>query len=144
MNAHPQETWVAAILGMTAAGILANAIWMLAAPLHWYESMPGVVDFGPFNMHFVRDIGCIYLTAGLALTWAVLSPRYRLPLVAVVALFHGAHAALHVCDTAMGHVSAHHWWLELPTIYVPALLLAALLISIRRSPTARAFSSSRL
>jgi len=123
MNTQPRQTWALIVMGIFAAGTLANATWMLAAPLEWYETVPGVTDFGPYNAHFVRDIGCIYLTAGLALVWALFAGRYRWPLVAVVAVFHAAHALLHVFDTAQGHVSAHHWWLDLPTIYLPALLL---------------------
>src|SRR5262249_36047357 len=100
----------------------------------WYEVIPGVTDFGPYNAHFVRDIGCIYLASGLALTWALFSNRYRFSLVAVVAAFHGAHAILHIFDTARGHVAAHHWWRDLPTIYLPAVLLAAILIMDWRCP----------
>ena len=133
MNIQPRQVGTLAVMGMIAAGSLANAAWMLGAPLHWYETVPGVSDFGPYNAHFVRDIGCTYLTVSLALTWALFTSRHRLPLVTMVALFHGAHALLHIFDTALGHVSPHHWWLDLPTIYLPALLLAAILLTIRSS-----------
>jgi len=119
-----------------AAGNLANAVWMLAAPRHWYETIPGAADFGPYNEHFVRDIGCIYLTTALALTWALVSIRHRFVLLAVVTVFHVAHAMLHVFDTAGGHVSADHWWLDLPTIYLPALALLAVTLSACAPPAA--------
>src|SRR5438874_302110 len=84
-----KPSWPLAVMATIAAGTLANAAWMLAAPLHWYETVPGVTDFGPYNAHFVRDIGCIYLTAGLALTWALFTSRHRLSLVTLVAVFYG-------------------------------------------------------
>ena len=47
--------WIFAIFG---AVCVANALWMLAGPLHWYRELPAAVpDTGPFNPHFVRDIG---------------------------------------------------------------------------------------
>ena len=113
--------WLFAILGV---GTLANALWMLAGPMHWYTDLPAAVpDTGPFNPHFVRDIGCAFLTVGAALLWAAWSERYRLPLAAVAALFLAAHALLHIYDTVRGALSHDHWWLDLPGVYLPALLM---------------------
>jgi hypothetical protein len=122
---HP--LWITITLTVIAAGSLVNAVWALVAPQHWYQTMPDAAEFGPYNEHFVRDIGCIYLTLGLALAWSISSPSVRLPLVATVALFHVAHAVLHVFDTGRGYVPAHHWWTEVPTIYLPT---AALLVVV--------------
>src|SRR5262245_29443808 len=133
MNTRSRLWWTTVALSVIAAGHLLNAAWMLAAPRHWYETIPGVTDFGPFNAHFVRDAGCVYLTAGLALAWAAFASRYRLPLVAVVAVFHGAHSVLHIHDTLGEHVSSHHWWIDFPGVYLPALVLTAILIAIRPS-----------
>ena len=105
-------------------GSVANALWMLIAPETWYEHLPAAVpDFGPFNVHFVRDIGCAYLTIGVALVWAARSPRVRFPLLAASAVFYVAHSLLHVYDTARGHVDASHWLLDFPVIHLPAILL---------------------
>jgi hypothetical protein len=113
--------WLLLVLG---AGNLANALWMLAGPMHWYAELPAAVpDTGPFNPHFVRDIGCAFLTVGAALVWAAFAPTFRFPLVAAAALFLGAHALLHVYDTAAGNLPASHWWLDLPGVYLPALVL---------------------
>jgi hypothetical protein len=58
---------------------------------------------------------------------ALRRPEWRVPLVMVALAFFGLHAVIHVFDTARGHVDAHHWLLDLPTTYLPALLLAAVL-----------------
>jgi len=106
-------------------GSLANAAWMLVDPLRWYHDLPaGVPDFGPFNPHFVRDIGCAFATVGAALVWAAFAPAFRLPLVGTAAIFYLAHAALHVYDTARGAVDAQHWLQDLPGVYLPAAILA--------------------
>ena len=122
--------WVFLILGV---GSLVNAVWMLVDPLRWYHDLPaGVPDYGPFNPHFVRDIGCAFATAGAALVWASRSPRFRLPLVATAAFFFAAHALLHVYDTLRGAVESHHWWLDLPGVYLPAGLLVYAVIRLAR------------
>ena len=114
--------WVLLVLGI---GSLANALWMLVDPGHWYDELPaGVPDYGPLNVHFVRDIGCAFGTVGVAQIWAAFDRRLRLPLVAIAALFLGAHAALHIHDTLRGIVASDHWWLDLPGVYLPALVLA--------------------
>jgi hypothetical protein len=116
-----------------AAANLANGIWMLWDPVLWYTELPaGVPDFGPYNEHFVRDIGAVFLTLGFALVWAARRERYRLPLVAVTCLFYVLHAAGHVFDTLRGFVDAHHWWLDLPGVYLPAVLLVALTFALSR------------
>ena len=88
---------------------LGNAVWMLVAPLHWYHELPAAVpDFGPFNPHFVRDIGCAFATIGFAFVWAALAPRRRFALAAVGTFFYVAHAVLHVFDTLREAVEPEH------------------------------------
>jgi len=102
----------------------ANAVWMLADPQHWYHDLPAAIpDTGPYNEHFVRDIGSAFATMAVALFWAAFAPRWRPPLVAIAALFLVAHAALHVFDTARGFLDVHHWLLDFPGVYLPAAIL---------------------
>ena len=124
---------------------VANALWMLLSPRAWYETLPaGVPDTGPLNVHFVRDIGCAFLASGLALIVAALSSRDRLRLacVGIASVFIVGHAAVHLWDLAQGALSARHWLLDLPGVFVPALVLLAVLARLgpkaaraeRRSP----------
>ncbi len=122
--------WLLLVLGI---GTLANAAWMLAGPMHWYDMLPAAVpDTGPFNPHFVRDIGCAFLTVGVALCWAAVSTRFRYPLASVAAVFLAAHAILHAFDTATGALPPSHWWLDLPGVYLPAALLVWVALRLRR------------
>ena len=112
------------LLLVLGVGNLANALWMLAGPMHWYTELPAAVpDTGPFNPHFVRDIGCAFLAAGVALVWGALAPALRFPLVATATIFLTAHALLHIYDTAVGNLPGDHWWLDAPGVYLPAIVL---------------------
>ena len=115
------------LLAAVALATAANALWMLVDPARWYAELPaGVPDTGPYNEHFVRDIGCAFATMALALAWAAGRPRWRAPLLALVAVFLSAHAALHVFDTLRGFLETDHWLLDLPGVYAPAALTAVL------------------
>jgi hypothetical protein len=58
------QRWIAAIL---AVFNIANGLAMLFASTAWWNSVPGVPDTGPFNPHFVQDVGAAFFVAGLAL-----------------------------------------------------------------------------
>ena len=121
------DNW-AVVLWVLAAINLANGIWMLAGPEGWYYGLPAAVpDTGPLNLHFVRDIGATYVTMAAALCWAGARPADRVPLVAMVLLFHILHGAEHMLDTLAGRLPASHWLIDFPGVYLPMLVLAALL-----------------
>jgi hypothetical protein len=49
---------VGILFAFFALSSIANGVWMLFAPESWYYHLPaGVPDTGPFNHHFVQDIG---------------------------------------------------------------------------------------
>lgn len=120
-----RDGWILMGLGLV---MIANAFWMFAAPMHWYRELPAAVpDTGPYNPHFVRDIACAFLSAGMSLVWGARSLRYRVPLVAMATSFLTAHAMLHVYDTTVGNLPTDHWWLDFGGVYLPVLLLAYVL-----------------
>jgi len=51
------QRWIAAIL---AVFNVANGLVMLLASSTWWNSVPGVPDTGPFNLHFVQDVGVAF------------------------------------------------------------------------------------
>lgn len=124
----------AAILLIIAAGSLANAFWMFLAPRHWYDYLPAhVPEFGPFNVHFVRDFGCGFFMAAVAMIWGALRPALRGPMAAISAVYYGAHALIHVYDTLRGLVHQHHWYVDFPLTYLPAILLTWIAIGCSRA-----------
>ncbi|HLH11589.1 MAG TPA: hypothetical protein VKV77_06900 [Methylovirgula sp.] len=109
----------AAILGL---GLAANGIVMLAVPSDWYASIPGVSGTGPFNAHFIRDIGAAYLVAGSALAWFALRGTAR-PAAQAAAGFLALHAAIHIWDAAAGREHVHQLILaDGALVLLPSLL----------------------
>jgi hypothetical protein len=46
---------------------IVNGLFMLIAPAAWYASVPGVTATGPFNPHFILDIGMAFVASGAGL-----------------------------------------------------------------------------
>ena len=115
------------VLAIFGAGNLANALWMLAAPGHWYENLPaGVPHFGPLNEHFVRDIGCIFFLLGVVLVASIWKRELRVPAMVAAAAYSAAHALVHVYDQARGLFSPEHLSVDIGPVYVSTLLLVVL------------------
>ncbi len=57
--------------------LVLGALWCLtgvvafALPELFYSQVPGLAAMGPFNMHFVRDVGLAFFASGAALCWGV-------------------------------------------------------------------------
>lgn len=111
-------------LGLTS---LANGLWMLADPATWFTQIPAAVpDTGPLNQHFVHDIGVVYSIAGLGSIWCArdLAGTYAVHLG--VMLFYAGHALVHVAEISLGLLPHSHWWIDLPLVFLPALILMTL------------------
>jgi len=131
-----RDVWMY-VFAISAVGNLANGAWMLADPAGWYAGVPAAVpDFGPLNEHFVRDLGAVFTVLGIALGWAAFVPTLRVPMLAIVTLFYGLHALVHVYDTLRGLVGPAHWAIDFPGVYLPALLLVAMTVAAARSERA--------
>lgn len=115
---------VAAILGL---GLLPVAAVMLVASALWYERLPGVLESGPLNHHFARDLGCAFLAAGGALFYAAVKPRNARSLVSAAAALLVLHAVVHLAE---GALSDHAGWraVDIATVYLPAILAMACVI----------------
>lgn len=125
------ERYLAGLLGLVLAG---NGLAMLFASLAWYDAVPGVPSTGPFNPHFVRDIGAIYVACGLALGWFAWRPVQAWPALALAATWLTLHAAIHVYDASCGANPLA----DVQRDFVGIYLLAAipLLLAVFRKPSA--------
>jgi hypothetical protein len=103
-----------------------NAAYMLADPLGWYGAVAGVPDTGPFNPHFVRDIGVAYLTLAILSGAAALWLRHAFLLMSAVTLYLGLHVGLHLWDIAAGRLDVDHLIVDAPGVLGPTLVAAAL------------------
>jgi peptidoglycan/LPS O-acetylase OafA/YrhL len=107
---------LASLVGLVSA---INGLLMLLDGEGWYGRIPGVPETGPYNAHFVEDIGIAFLVAGLALVAAAWRPRYW-PASAAAAAFLAGHALLHLAGLFTGH--SHHAGFDLMAIILPAAL----------------------
>jgi len=125
---------LAGLLGIAA---IANGVFMLASPGGWYFAVPGVTTTGPFNQHFIRDIGIIFLFLGAAFLAGVAQPRLRVILWAAATLWLACHALFHFWEVAVGICGPSALARDFPAVTLPALIGAALTLwAIRHSDAA--------
>ncbi len=113
--------WIAALLG---GGLAVNALIQLALPMAWYDAVPGVPLTGPFNVHFVRDIGMAYLVVTLGLGWFAWRPTQGWPALVCAAAFLSLHAAIHIGDASCGGSVWRDLVRDFPGVFLPALITA--------------------
>lgn len=86
---------------MTRAALIALALawgltglFILALPETFYALVPGLSAMGPFNSHFVRDVGLAFLASGALLGWGARTGAAAVALAGV--LWPLLHAVFHV------------------------------------------------
>ena len=97
---------------------------MLFGSEFWYWTTPGVPDTGPYNRHFVRDIGLTFALMAACFAGAIYFQRLRGPLVTVGSAWLVMHAVLHLVEVAGGCLPAKSLLVDTPAIFVPAVLSA--------------------
>ncbi len=74
-------------------------VWAYAAPMHWYDNFPGfgmqwLPVLGPYNEHFAKDVGALYLALAI-LSACVFVRTGNRTLVLVAAVAYSAFNLLH-------------------------------------------------
>jgi len=115
-----------ALAGLLAVVMGGNGLAMLFAGLWWYGVVPGVPATGPYNPHFIKDIGATYLVVALGLVWFALRQRQGWPALVAGAVFLDLHGFIHVADAIASPVCGQNLLRDLPGIFVPAAIATAL------------------
>jgi len=110
---------LAVMLGLAA---VLNGLFMLASPEAWYFAVPGVTTTGPFNQHFLRDIGLIFLLLGVSFLVGAAHPHLRLSFWTASTLWLSGHALFHFWEVAVGICSASALPRDFPAVTLPAIL----------------------
>jgi hypothetical protein len=110
---------LAVLLGVA---LQANGVFMLVAPENWYFAVPGVTTTGPFNPHFVRDIGLIFLLIGGAFLVGVAQPHWRVVLWAIPSIWLLGHAMFHFWEVAVGICAPSVIPRDFPAVTLPAII----------------------
>jgi hypothetical protein len=108
------------------AGLVANGAFMLGAPEAWYFAVPGVTATGPFNQHFLRDIGLIFLLLGGAFLVGAAQRQVRVLLWGAPTIWLAGHALFHFWEVAVGICSVSVIPRDFPAVTLPAIVGAAL------------------
>jgi hypothetical protein len=101
--------------------------YLLFAPLHFYETTPGVSMMGAYNNHFIIDISFAFLSSGIAVQLGVIRSN-KLALM-IGALWPLMHALFHLTiwakrDFIVDYISVS----DFLGIIVPGLLVVLLAI----------------
>jgi hypothetical protein len=99
-----------------------NGVFMLVAPENWYFAVPGVTTTGPFNPHFVRDIGLIFLLIGGAFVVGAAQPQLRVVLWAIPSIWLLGHALFHFWEVAVGICAPSAIARDFPAVTLPAII----------------------
>jgi hypothetical protein len=110
-----------AMLWMVGLLQLAIGVTMLFGPQSFYDLVPGVNETGPFNPHFVRDVGGAFLVAGAGLLWFARDAR-AWPAALAGAGFLTLHALIHLWDGLAGRERPVHLVHDLPHLFGVAAL----------------------
>lgn len=114
---------IAILLG---TGAITNGIFMLISPVNWYFAVPGVTTTGPFNQHFIRDIGLIFLGVGAAFLLGAMRPVYRTVSWGAAATWLSGHALFHFWEVAVGICGPSALLRDFLAVTLPALLAIAI------------------
>ena len=82
------------VLLILGAFHIVNGLFMLFAPGAWYVAVPGVVQSGPMNHHFIADIGLAFLASGTGLIYGI--RRGAAAFAVAGAAWPALHALLHI------------------------------------------------
>ncbi len=113
-----------------------NGARMIVAPALWYGATPGVDLAGPYNPHFVVDIGFIFLISGAGFLFWAIRPAEARQILAMAAAWPAAHAGFHMVH--LDHLpTTGLLMLELAAVILPGALGGALVVLACRMESPR-------
>lgn len=80
------------LTALSSITILAG-MYAFAAPVHFFDIIPGLKMMGPYNVHLVRDVAITLAASGGVMLWGAMSRRRAVALAGTTwpvlhALFH--------------------------------------------------------
>lgn len=100
---------------------------MLAYPFSWYNNFPAAIPHtGPFNSHFVRDIGVAYICVAIGFAWCAVHPVRGYGIHLGLTAFFAGHAFIHLYDILSGRLPHSHWLIDSPMVFLPAIIMIIL------------------
>lgn len=113
------------LLWALAVFYLITGLMISIVPELFYENAPGVAATGPYNMHFLRDVGFAFTISALGLAYGL--RHASKPLVLFGAAWLVVHGVFHfVLWLLHDHPGSGAAILDLGIVVLPAALLAYL------------------
>jgi len=125
----------AIVMGIAA---LANGLFMLVSPDHWYLTVPGVTTTGHFNQHFIRDIGLVFIFVGTSFLVGAARPRFRFLSWFLPTVWLCGHALFHFWEVAVGISQHAALGRDFAAVTLPAIIGVGLTAWAARSPATKA------
>ena len=102
---------------------LITGLYIAVLPLVFYETGPGVSDTGPYNMHFLRDVGFAFTVSALGIAYGL--KRKLKPLVVFGTAWLAMHGLFHLILWFM-HPSSEGAVNDLVLVVLPAAVVTYL------------------
>ena len=116
------------LFGLVAFYLL-TGLYLVIVPVHFYLNAPGVVDTGPYNSHFIRDVGFAFTLSALSMAYGIKSGLK--PLVLFGASWLVTHGLFHLVLWFGHHAHFSHVALiDLAVVVLPALVTGYLSITL--------------
>jgi hypothetical protein len=116
-----------ALIGLAILWAL-TGIYVFFSPMAFYEMTPGLKLMGPFNMHFIRDVGLAFIASGGILGWGCYTGARSLAYAGIA--WPVLHAGFHL--QIWGHRGFpfdHIFAFDMVAVILPPLLA---LLGVRR------------
>jgi len=106
--------------------------YIFLGPHAFYESVPGLSMMGPFNMHFVRDVGLAFTASGACIIYGAYRNAKEVAIGG--ALWPFLHGLFHIQiwfkrGLPFDHIAAF----DFSIVIFPAVLMMALAVRLRRT-----------
>ena len=109
---------------------LITGLFIAVTPSAFYETGPGVSDTGPYNMHFLRDVGFAFTVSALGIAYGLI--RKLKPLVVFGTAWLAMHGLFHLTLWII-HPSTEGVLNDLVLVVLPAVVVTYLGITYKES-----------
>lgn len=118
------------LISALVAFYLLTGLYIAILPHEFYLSAPGASDTGPYNMHFVRDVGFAFLTSAAAIGYGLYAGQK--PVMVFGSIWLLMHGLFHLSLWALhGMHFDGAALIDAVTVSIPAILIFALCLRYR-------------
>lgn len=109
---------------------LLTGFYLVVSPYGFYENAPGVTDTGPYNMHFIRDVGFAFTVSALGIAFGLM--RRLKPLIVFGTAWLTMHGMFHlILWFAHSEHTSEAALVDLAVVVFPATLVTYLCVTYK-------------